>query len=137
MGCLLTAVFAGLTLWAQLCAADSTNSAAAFNDLWPNATGARVLWEGVEMTLPEPTMLPVTLKEKIRDRMSPRQILDSFGKGWMSKLNGVGSIAWRFQDGSMIFIFMGHSPIDQPVDVHRYESKGGDSTGPTKRILSP
>ena len=90
---------------------------------WQHATGQEIVWSGVAVTMPEPWILPAAMKEKMRNRMSPREIVTTFGKGWMSKDSGGGSIKWLFEDGSMTHIQYrpGTMTVDQAVDVYLHD----------------
>lgn len=67
-------------------------------------TGVVIKVEGIDVTTPERSVLPVTAKEKIREQMSLRELLKACGKGWLSPYSSIGSIQWFFQDGTVISV---------------------------------
>ena len=60
-----------------------------------------------------------------RWRWGLRNLVTVFGKGWMSKFSGVGSIEWWFTDDSMIYVAPLPQSLDKPVSVTEY--KGPDA----------
>jgi len=86
-------------------------------------TGVVIKVEGVDVTTPERSVLPVTAKEKIREQMSLRELLKEFGKGWLSPYSSIGSIKWFFQDGTVISVGPPPVTLDKTVKVREFKDK--------------
>jgi len=78
--------------------------------------GCVIVLNGLQITDEKQTIIPAKLKAEIKKKMTPREIVNKFGRGWLTRLSSAGIISWEFSDGTAISIWYPKS-LDKKVKV--------------------
>ena len=78
--------------------------------------GSIVVLNGLQITDKKHIIIPAKLKVRIKKEMTLREIVNTFGRGWMPKLSSTRVISWGFSDNTVMSIWFPES-LDKKVTV--------------------